>query len=380
MMITNKPHIMKKLVMIPLIALMVACSATTEDARKQKEEELKQYKTELSDLKKKITKLEDELQTGSTEGIIPVVVTPIEKQLFEHFVDVSGQVEADKNIVVSPETSGKIVSIIAKEGDRVQKGQVLARLNTEAIERSIAEVKINLELATTTFKRQTNLWEQNIGSEMEFLKAKSDKESMQQKLEGLQAQLDMAVVKAPINGVVDEIIQKQGEMANPAAPFARLVNIDQVYITADVSETYLQKVHAGEAVSIEFPVISKTIKGSIFRVSSVIDPGTRTFRIRVNLDNGNNEIKPNMLAVLKINTFSAPDAIVVPSILVKKDFTGEFIFTAVKEDNKWVAKKQYIKSGIKDNNQTQVLEGLAAGDQLITKGYAQVVDGSVINL
>ena len=371
---------MKKLLMIPLITLMVACSAKTEDARKEKEEELKQYKKELSELKKKVAKLEDELQVGATEEIIPVVVTPIEKQLFEHFVDVSGKVEADKNIIVSPEAAGKIVTIIAKEGDRVKKGQVLARLNTEAIDRSIAELKINLELATTTFKRQSNLWEQNIGSEMEYLKAKSDKESMQQKLEGLQAQLEMAVVKAPINGVVDEIIQKQGEMASPSAPFARLVNIDKVYITADVSESYLQKVHAGEAVAIDFPVISKSVNGRIFRTSSVIDPGTRTFRIRVNLDNGNNEIKPNMLAVLKINTFSAADAIVVPSILVKKDFTGEFIFKAVQKDNKWVAQKQYITSGIKDNNQTLVVEGLAAGDKLITKGYAQVVDGSVINL
>lgn len=377
---TNKLHIMKQLIIIPLIALMVACSATSDDLRKQKEEELKQYKKELSDLKKKIARLEEDLQAGAESGVVSVVTTPIEKQLFEHFVDVSGQVEADQNIIVSPEANGKIVSILAKEGDQVKKGQVLARLNTEAIERSIAELKINLDLASTTFKRQANLWEQNIGSEMEYLKAKSDKESLEQKLEGLQAQLDLAVVKAPINGVVDEIIQKQGEMAGPSAPFARLVNLDQIYITADVSETYLQKVHAGEAVGIEFPVIDKTIEGEIFRTSSVIDPGSRTFRVRVNLSNGTNEIKPNMLAILKIKTFSADDAIVVPSILVKKDFTGEFLFKAIQENGKWVAKKQYIQSGIKDNNSTVVVKGLQAGDKLITKGYAQVVDGSFISM
>lgn len=371
---------MKKLLSIPLIAMMVACSATTEEARRDKEETLKQYKTELGELRKKIAKLESELKDNSNAGVVGVVTAPIQKQLFEHFVDVTGQVEADQNIVVSPESMGKIVSILVKEGDRVQKGAVLARLNTESIERSIEEIKVNLNLATTIYNRQANLWKQQIGSEMEYLKAKSDKESMEQKLEALQAQLNMAVVKAPITGVVDEIIQKQGEMASPSSPFARLVNINQVYVTADLSETYLQKVHAGDAVNIDFPVIGKTIQAKVFRTSSVIDAGTRTFRIRVNLDNGTNEIKPNMLSVLKIKTFSNDKAIVVPSILVKKDFSGEFLFIAEENDGRWLARKRYITTGIKDNNNTLVTEGLTEGEQLITQGYAQVVDGSPISL
>ena len=371
---------MKKLLILPLAALMLACSATTEDARKEKEEALKQYKSELSELRKKITELEAELKDSTNQGTIPVVATTIQKQLFEHFVDVTGQVEADQNIVVSPESMGKIVSILVKEGDQVKKGAVLARLNTETLERSIDELKINVELATTIYNRQANLWKQQIGSEMEYLKAKSDKESLQQKLEALQAQRDLAVVRAPINGVVDEIIQKQGEMASPSTPFARLVNINEIYVTADLSETYLQKVHAGDVVNIDFPVISKSVQGKVFRTSSVIDAATRTFRIRVNLQNGSNDIKPNMMSVLKIKTFADENAIVVPSILVKKDFTGEFLFLAVQDGGQWVARKQYITTGIKDNNSTVVTDGLKDGDQLITKGYAQVVDGSPIVL
>ncbi len=371
---------MKKLVFAVSVMVLAACSAKTADNRKEKEEELKTYKSELSDLKKKISKLEEELADGSNEGMISVEATPIKTDLYEHFVDVTGQVEADKNIIVSPESAGKIVSIDVKEGQKVKKGQILARLNTEMIARSMDEVKINMELANTTFERQSKLWEQNIGSEMEYLQAKSQKESLEQKYEGLQAQLDMAMVKSPINGIVDDIIQKQGEMGTPSAPFARLVNIDHVYINADISETYLQKVNAGDKVKLEFPVLNKTLDATIYRTSSVIDPDARTFRVRVNLDNPDQEIKPNMLATLKLRTFSAENAVVVPSILVKKDFSGEFVFTVATENGKTIAHKQYIKTGIKDNNNTLVTEGLKAGDQLITKGYAQVVDGSVISL
>jgi len=371
---------MKKLFIIPLIALMVACSAKVDDDKAAKQEQLKQYKTELSELKKSIAELEKELAVGRTESVVNVEAKKVKQELYEHFVDVTGKVEADKNIIISPEAAGKIISISVKEGDRVSKGTVLARLNTEMTQRSLAQIEINLQLATTTFERQADLWNQNIGSEMEFLQAKSQKEALEQQKEALEAQLDLAIVRAPIDGVVDEIIQKQGEMAGPQLPFARLVNIEQVYINADVSEIYLQKIKAGDEVNVEFPVINKSINAKIYRISSIIDPGSRTFRLRINLNNQQNEIKPNMLATLKLRTFAAEDAIIVPSILVKKDFSGEFIFVAEEVEGQLRAKKRYIESGIKDNNNTLVTEGIKVGDRVITKGYAQVVDGSVISL
>lgn len=372
---------MKKLFILPLIALMIACTANQGDEdRKAKQEELANYKKELSELKKQIAKIEKELSDGNSESIINVVATGIEPNLYEHFVDVTGKVEADQNIIVSPEAAGKIISIDVKEGDKVRKGDILARLNTEMTQRSLAQVEINLQLATTTYERQADLWKQNIGSEMEYLQAKSNKEALEQQKEGLVAQLDLAIVRAPIDGVVDEIIQKQGEMAGPQMSFARLVNIDKVYITADVSEIYLQDVEAGDKVAVEFPVINKNIDATIFRASSVIDPGSRTFRVRIDLDNRSNDIKPNMLAVLKLRTFAAENAIIVPSILVKKDFSGEFVFVAEEVDGKMQAKKRYIETGIKDNNNTLVTKGIESGDKIITKGYAQVVDGSAISI
>jgi RND family efflux transporter MFP subunit len=366
---------MKKIVSIALLAIMVSCSSND---KKAKEDQLNEYKTELSRLKKEISKLEKEMADESGQSVVNVTTKPVGITNFKHFVDVTGNVNADKNIVISPETAGNIISIDVKEGDHVRKGQILGKLNTEMIERSIREVRINHDLAVTTYNRRKILWDQNIGSEMEYLQAKSTKEALEQKLEALKAQLDMAVIKSPINGVVDEIILRQGEMASPQMPFARIVNIDNVYITADVSEMYLPKIHEGDEVDIEFPVLNRSIKRSIFRISSVIDPSSRTFRVRVNLKNNDNLIKPNMMAVLKLLTYSDDSAIVVPSILVKKDFTGEFIFIAEKNGDKWVARKKYLETGIKNNNKTVVIKGLTGDDKIIVKGYAQVVDGSEI--
>ncbi len=366
---------MKKIVPIVLLAMMISCSSND---KMDKEQKLNEYKTELTRLKKEISKLEKEMADESGQGVVKVNVKPVGITKFRHYVDVTGNVNADKNILVSPEVMGNLISISVREGDHVKKGQILGRLNTEMIERSIREVRINHDLAVTTFKRRKNLWDQNIGSEMEYLQAKSNKEALEQKLEALKAQLALSVIKSPINGVIDEVILRVGEMATPQQPFARIVNIDNVYITADVSEMYLPKIHRGDEVDIEFPVLNKTIKKSIFRISSVIDPSSRTFRVRVNLKNDDNMIKPNMMAVLKLLTYSDDNAIVVPSILVKKDFTGDFIFIAEKDGDRWVARKRYVETGIKNNNKTVVTDGLSGEDRIIVKGYAQVVDGSEI--
>ncbi len=368
---------MKKILSLILIAILFSCSAND---KKAKEEQLNEYKQELSKLKKKITKLEKELADESGSNIVRVITTPVAITPFRHYVDVAGNVEADKNIMLSPETGGNLISINVKEGDKVKKGQILGKLNTEMIDRTIKEVQINYNLAVTTYNRRKRLWDQNIGSEMEFLQAKSNKEALEQKLESLKAQLDMALIKSPIDGVVDDIFLKTGEIAGPQIPFARIVNIDKLYLVADVSETYLTKIHQGDSVEIDFPVINKKEVRKVYRVSSVIDPSSRTFRVRVNLDNSDKLIKPNMMAILKLLIYSSDSSIVVPSILVKKDFTGEFIFIAEKQNDKWYARKRYLKTGITNNNKTVVVEGLKEGDLLITKGYSQVVDGSEIEI
>ncbi|MCA1745448.1 MAG: efflux RND transporter periplasmic adaptor subunit [Bacteroidales bacterium] len=369
--------------LILLILTGYGCSSKVADDRQDKEEQLAEYRTELGDLQKKITELEKELSATAEKGLVNVSLTKVKEQPFEHFIEVLGTVQSDQNLLVSPETSGNITEILVKEGDRVNKGAVLARLNTDALDRSVQEMEVNLDLANTMFERQELLWNQSIGSEVQYLQAKSNKETLERRLEGLRAQQAMAVITAPVSGIVDDLLQRKGEMASPAVPFARIVNLDKIYITGDVAEVYLNKIEEGDSVLIDFPVLNLSIPETITRTSSVLDADSRTFRIRVDMMNRNQKILPNLMAVFKLQTYHRPNAIVVPSILIKKDFDGAFLFVADSNsngDSQEVARKRYIQSTINDNNQTVIDSGLKPGDRIITEGYAQVTDGALLNI
>ena len=358
------------------------CSANAPtDEQEMKKEQLENYRNELNDLKAKIVDLEAELNSGTPTNAVNVEISTLQPVNFEQFIEASGIVSTDQNIIVSPETPGIIQSILIKEGDDVKKGQVLAKLNTESIRQSIEEIKVNLQLATTLFQRREKLWEQNIGSEVELLQAESNMMALQKKLQGLEAQMDMALVKAPISGVVDDLLQKQGEMAGPAIPFARIVNLEEIYITADVSEEYLNKINQGDSVDVFFPVPGILKKATIFRTSAVIDPDSRTFSIRADLKNNDLSLQPNLMGEMRMRISHIPNALVVPSILVKKDFNGEFLFVVSTDENDISrAEKRYITTGIKDNNNTVVTNGLMEGTKIITKGFAQVTNGSALNI
>ncbi len=371
------------LLILPVLALLIQGCETGEisDEKETKKEQLKTYREELKELQKKIATLEAEMNTGTPSNAVNVETSTLKPVTFEQFIEATGIVSTDQNIIVSPETSGIIQSISVSEGDEVKKGQILARLNTESLQQSIEEIKVNLKMATTLYERRKKLWEQNIGSEVEYLQAESDMMSLQRKLQGLEAQLDMAVVKAPISGIIDDLMQKQGEMSGPAIPFARIVNLEDVYITADVSEEYLNRISSGDSVEIFFPVLEKKKTAPVFRTSAVIDPDSRTFSIRANLNNPDLLLQPNLMGEMKMRISRIPDALVVPSILVKKDFNGEFIFIVSESENGTpVARKKYITSGIKDNNNTVVTKGLEEGMDIITKGSGQVTDDSPLNI
>lgn len=371
---------MKKILIAAIIPLLFSCSAKDADTGLSKEDQLKKYKSELAILKKKITNLENEIRIESdTEEAICVALTELTNSKFEHFIQVTGNVEADKNITVTPETNGNIISIDVVEGQRVKKGDVLGRLNTAQVQRSIDEVKTNLELSTILFERQERLWKQKIGSEVEYLEAKAKKEALESNLEALEAQKDMAIITAPFNGIVDEIHQKKGEIAGPSIPFAQLVNIDQVYVEADVAETYLNYIKAGENAELEFPAIGYKTNAPIYRTSNIINPGNRSFKVRINLSNPGHKIKPNLISVLKIKDYEIDNAIVVPSIIVKKDFEGNYLYLAKKEGKNLVAKKTYIKISKTYNNLSMVESGVELGDKIITEGYSQVVNGTIIS-
>lgn len=311
----------------------------------------------------------------------PVYVEAVKHEKFQHFIQVSGSVEAEQNAMISPEINGQIRIIHIKEGDDVKKGQLLVSLNTSVTESNIAEVKTGLELAKKIFDKQQELWNQNIGSEIQYLEAKNAKESAENRLKTLQAQLEMARIKAPFTGVVEEIFSKVGELASPGFQLLHLVNLSSIIIEAAVSETYISSLEVGDSVHLEFPSFPDLkIKAPIARLGNVINPQSRTFKIEVKLQNPEKQLKPNILTRVKINDFSSDNAIVIPAIIIKQDVNGSYIYIAQAESDKIIARKRYIEEGPTYEDQTMILSGLESEDQVIITGYDQVNNGIPVEI
>jgi membrane fusion protein, multidrug efflux system len=372
---------MKRILFILTAAVLLsACSNTTVEDDNTKREKLQELKQQLHTLEQQIAKIEKELEVSQPSDVVEIKARDLSLQKFEHFIEVTAKVEADQNVDVSPETSGIIKEVLIKEGQRVSKGQLMARLNTDVLERSIEELQVQLSLATTNYERQKNLWDQNIGSEMEYLQAKNNKETLEKRIQSLKTQIELAEIKSPSDGVVDILYQEKGQIGSPQIPFAKVINISKLKIYGDVSESYLTKIHTGDAVKVRFPALSKELDSRIDQIGNIIDPGNRTFRIRINLDNPNKTIKPNLVAILKLRDYVNDAAIVVPTLFIKEDFNGHYTYIVENKEGNKIAKKVYVTPGVTNNNLTEVVEGLDAGMQVISEGYNQVSNGTVVEL
>ncbi len=359
---------------------MASCSGTPDNSVEAKRKQLTAYKQELQAIQTKIARLEAALDSARKIEYVSVKTLDVVPRRFEHFFEVTGNVEADEEVNVSPESAGKIMDILVREGRQVKKGTVLATLNTDMLDQSIEETRISLELARTTFERQKNLWDQKIGSELQFLQAKSGKESLERRLESLQAQKEMTVIKSPVDGVVDVIFQKRGEIGSPQLPFAKVVNIQRLKVYGDIAETYLTRIRKGDQVTIQFPAISRSVTASVAQMGNYIDPNNRTFRVRIDLRNPDGLIKPNMVAVLKLRDYVSDSAIVVPTLIVKQDFKGSYTYTVTGSDSMKRASKVYVETGVVNNNMTEIIHGLNPGMKVISEGFDQVVDGSAVKI
>jgi membrane fusion protein (multidrug efflux system) len=372
---------MKYGILAVLIIFMVSCS--NQETEQSIKDQITTYKKDVGVMNQKIAELEKKLKTmNSGEEIIekiPVEVETISFEPFNHFIQVSGSAEAVKEAFISPEMAGQIREIYVNEGDYVEKGRLLAKLNSDITESSIVDLESSLALATTVYEKQARLWEQGIGSEIQYLTAKNNKESLSQKLVTLKAQLDMAMVKSPVSGIVDVIYRKKGEMAMPGAQFMQIVNLEELYINADVSESYLSQVNEGETVKVEFPVYpDMSIDVPIYRKGNIINPNNRTFTIQLKLKNADHRLKPNLLSIINIRDFSADSAVVVPSAIIKQDITGSYIYTLQQAGDKLIAKKKYVTPGQFYQDKTMVVEGIQPGQQIIVGGYNEVSDGTEV--
>jgi len=375
-------HTMKRISVLLMILIVASCgnkSNNNEDIKKQ----IADYKKQVTELNNKITELENQLDSDTTQEVykVPVYVQTLKSEPFNHYIEVNGTVEAKKTAFISPEISGQIIKVFVSEGDRVTSGQLLVKLNASVTESAIKEVETGLELATIVYERQKQLWDKKIGSELDYLSAKNNKESLESKLKTLQAQYDMAVIKAPIDGTVDDIYMKVGEMVMPGMQIMNVVNLDDLYINADVSEAYITKIKKGDQVLLSFPSYPDLdMEVPVYRIGNVVKEANRTFNVQLRIKNRNEMIKPNVMAIIKINDYAEQSALILPSIVVKQDIKGSYIYTANQYNNNTVARKKYIETGLSYGEWSMITSGLQEGEKVIISGYNQVSDGTVLEI
>jgi len=352
---------MKQITLIITLSLLVACRPQGTDSKN--------------------TELENEAAIPEEMALVPVETKEMIPEFFSRHFEVSGVMEAMKDAYISPEINGQIQKIIVKRGSRVKEGDLILKLNTDVTEKSILEIETSLDLAKRIFSKQEELWEKNIGSELQYLEAKNAMESLQARLATLEKQMEMAHVSAPFSGIIDDIMVKEGELASPGSPLVHLVNLSLMRVSANVSEAYLSSVSKGDLVELRFPTYPDiTISAPVARLGEVIDPQTRTFALEVELENPGEKFKPNMLTSVRIQDYKNDNSLVLPSNILRQDFNGTFVFRVSEADGVSKAQKVYVDRGITVQDQTMITEGLSSGDVVITRGFNLVSDGSPLRI
>lgn len=323
---------------------------------------------------------ESESAESQPENEVPVYVQELQPTMFRHYLNVQGTVESDKTIMVTPKTSATVEQILVSAGDSVERGDVLARLEGEITRSQIREVETQLELAETLFERQQNLREQDIGSEVEFLQARNQVQSLENQLATLREQFENYTIRATIAGTVNRVMLKEGEMVGPTAPVFQLSNSEALDVTSQISEAYITRVERTDSVEISFTSIDEIIEKELDVVSNVINASNRTFEVKINITSLDGLIRPNMIAKLKINDISETNQIVVPVNTVQEANEISYVFVAEENNGEWIAVQKEVVPGMSYGNDLVIQEGLNPGDHLITTGYTEVVDGDPITI
>ncbi len=375
---SNKISYLFFFVAILSLSFLSSCGEKEPKTPEEKKAALEKKRNELMTLQGQIAQLESDLGEAAEKADNSKLIEtmPVQSETFNHYIEVQGTVESDKNVTILPEMPGTIVSLKVKEGDKVSAGQVIATLDAGTFNKQVAELQTQLSLATTVYEKRKRLWEQKIGSEIEYLQSQTQKQSLENSIATLRQQMRKSVVTSPISGTIDEVYAKQGEQANPAMPIARVVNVSDVQLVADVSENYLSSVKKGDKVKVFFSALGTEMEQKVTFVGQTINTANRTFKVQIDLPNKDGKIKPNLVGTVKINDFQQEAALTVPTNLIQIGTDGnKFLYVVKDENGKKVAKKVVIKTGMSYEGLTIVIEVLSTGDQLISKGYNEVVDG-----
>ncbi len=375
---------MKTKHIIPLMfsMLLIFSCGKTPDVKHQ----ITKLETQKIALQKEIKSIDEQIkqlqsETGEVETrLVPVHTVKVSRQVFHNYFTVQGDVTSDKNILIPAEYSGVVKSVKYEEGDYVEAGTLLAEINNELLLKQKSELETSLELATTNYERQERLWEQNIGSEMQYLQAKNQKESLEKRMETLKYQVSLTRITAPISGHIDEVMLKQGEIIQMGSPSFRIVQLSNLKVKAEVSEQYVSEVHKGDSVLVSFSGNKQSFMGKIYAVSQIIDATGRTFSIEVKIPAKIKDIKPNMMCEVKIFNYVNNNALCIPMDIIQKSESGNFVFVVSNENGENITERRAIEIGKYNNQSAEIKTGLVDNDMVVVDGYQNISNGQPIEI
>lgn len=385
---------MKKFYISILVLLIISCNSSgssniTSLIENGDIEELKKRKKEYVDTMNTMQVELNEINDGiafldENEKLTLVSSYEIKEKVFNSYIEAQANLKTRKNILILPEFQGTLEQIFVNEGQYVKKGRLLAEINDSGLKEQLEQLTIQANFAKENFERTERLWNNNIGSEIQFLKSKTDFESSQKMVEQMKDRLAKTKVYAPFDGEVDEIISNQGSNLIPGvSQILRLVNLDKIYAEASVSEKYISFIEEGTEAIVQVPLLGKEIESKIIQTGNFINPNNRTFRVEVPVENIDNKIKQNLDAKIKINIYSKKDAVIIPLKIVREDASGKNFVYVMNQDVKegvYITDKTFISLGNKNNTDIEVTEGLKIGDMLVLEGASIVEDSQRVKL
>lgn len=376
-----------------LLLVMTACQNTTQKSieslieqnnQEALHERRNQIQQDLQDLQEQALKIDEYLSGQDNESQTSIVtIDTLRTTTFKHFIEVQGDLNTDENILIYSETSGVIQELPIKKGQAVNRGQLLAVLDDGGLQSQLAQLQSQEQLAKTTFERQSKLWDENIGSEIQYLQAKSSYESAKSAVQQVERQLSKSIIRAPFSGVIDDLMVEEGELSMPGqTPLLRLVSLNNLYIDATVPENYLPSVKEGTEVEVFIRSIGEKFLTSVAQVGNHINPENRTFKTRILIPSKIELARPNQIASIRLNDYTNDSAITIPNTIIQVDAQGQpYVYIFEKdENNKSVSKRKNILLGKTQENQTEVLSGLKPEDLLIIEGAKSVRDGQRVRL
>ena len=384
---------MKNFILNLSIILVISCgpknSKSTEEILATNDYTLIQkrkgeIKTQINDLKFKLNRLDNVLEKIDTDkNLFLVSAIKLKSKNFSHYLNFQGSLDTDQNVVIYPELPGLLKNIYVKQGEKVKKGQIIAKISDNGLTDQLEQLKLQRNLAKTTFERQQKLWDQKIGSEIQYLQAKTNFKSLEKKISQMRDQEGKTRILAPFDGTIDDIIADIGSNLAPGlTPILRIINIDQMKVSAEIPEIHIPYIKQNKNVKIYVPILDKQILGKISSVGNFINPNNRSFNIEIKLLNKSNELKPNMTVSLEINDYQNDSAILIPSKDILEDEEGNFyVYKLVIDSNEnYKSNKVMIQKGKAYNNMTEIKSGLKENDLIINDGLRQVEDGQIVKV